>query len=142
MPENYQFPISAATLYNGKKLPKYTTEESVRKHIYLILMTNLREYGFDTRYGNALWDNDFDVSINESNWNDRIVNVLKEDISNAEPRIDKTFEIEAKVVKYDIDDHDTKQKFIITISKMALTETNEKINDIEYVIVFSPISIS
>lgn len=142
MSENYKYPISGAELYNGNKLPKYSPENSVRKHIYLILMTNLREYGFDARYGNALWDNDFDVSINESNWNDRIVNVLKEDISNAEPRIDKTFDIEAKVVKYDVDDHDTKQRFIITISKMVLTETNEKINDIEYVIVFSPISIT
>jgi len=142
MPENYQYPISAAALYNGKRLPRYMPEESVRRHIYLILMTNLREYGFDARYGNALWDNDFDVSINEHNWNDTIANVLKEDICNAEPRVDKSFDLSAKVVKYDAEDHNTKQKFIITISKMVLTETNEKINDIEYEIVFSPISIT
>ncbi len=142
MLENYRYPISTAALSNGEKLPRYSTEESVRKHIYLILMTSLRECGFDARYGNALWDNDFDVGINESNWNDKIVKVLKEDIGSAEPRIDKTFEMQAKVVKYDADEHDSKQKFIITISKMVLTETNEKIDDIDYIIVFSPISIS
>jgi len=138
----YKYPIDSKALYQGKKLQRKSVEESVRRHVYLILMTNLREYKYDPDYGNQLWDIDFDISINDTGWESEISEILKENIKKNEPRLDPNFKLNAKVIKSNKDNLNERQQFIISISGMVLMETNEKIDDISYSIVFSPISIS
>ncbi len=123
------------------KLQRISVEESVRRHIYIILMTNFGENRFNREYGCSLWNHDFDVSVNDSSWASAMEETLRRNILNNEPRIQNDFKISVRIEKNNSEGKDLRRQFIIDVSKLVLKETNENIQDVEYLIIFSPISI-
>lgn len=138
----YKFPISGAALTQSQKLAKIYDDRSVIDHIYLILTTSFGEYKYQYSYGCTLWQHDFDISKTESDWSNEMTTSLTKNIKDNEPRISPSFRVDVKVIRQEADDiHDLRQLFSVKVSNLILLETNEKLNDVEYDIVFSPISI-
>jgi len=140
--QNYHIPVDFKSLYTGQKLPKSSVSKSVIRHIYLMLMTNHGECGYNKYYGSKLWDSDFDLSITTGNWTQEIEATLVQTIRAYEPRIHPDFGLKVLIEKVmGEDEKNQKQKFSVAVDKLRLKETNEKIDDIDFSIVFSPISI-
>jgi len=107
-----------------------------------MLMTNHGECGYNKYYGSKLWDSDFDLSITTGNWTQEIEATLVQTIRAYEPRIHPDFGLKVLIEKVmGEDEKNQKQKFSVAVDKLRLKETNEKIDDIDFSIVFSPISI-
>jgi len=139
--DTYNYPINLADLMNAKKLPRISIEESVRRHMYIILMTNFGESRFNREYGCSLWFHDFDISVNDSSWASAMEETLRKNIVNNEPRIQQDFKISIRIEKASDEGKDLRRKFMIDISNLVLRETNERVRDVEYLIIFSPITI-
>lgn len=139
---NYGIPVDFKSLYTGQKLPQISTSRSVIWHIYLMLMTSYGEYGFNKYYGSKLWENDFDLGIITGNWTQEIEHSLSKTIGDNEPRLSSDFSVKVLIEKVHGEDaQNQKRKFSVTVHNMRLVETNEKIEDVDFSIVFSPISI-
>lgn len=139
---NYHIPIDFKSLYTGQKLPKTDDAKSVIRHLYLMLMTNHGECSFNQTYGSKLWDSDFDLSVTTGNWTQEIEATLMQTIREHEPRLHPDFSLKVIIEKVKGEEmKDQKQKFSVSLEKMRLIETNEKLDDIDFSIVFSPITI-
>ncbi|MEL6989894.1 MAG: hypothetical protein AAGK97_18950, partial [Bacteroidota bacterium] len=100
------------------------------------------EFAYDRSFGCQLWNNDFDLQIVTGNWAKEIENMLADTIQKYETRLFP--ELQVNVVIENIstaDDQNQKKKFLVSVSNMVLKETNERINDIDFSIVFSPINM-
>jgi len=139
---NYGIPVDFKSLYTGQKLQQISASRSVVWHVYLMLMTSYGEYGFNNLYGCKLWQNDFDLGIITGNWTQEIESSLSRTISDNEPRLSSDFSVKVLIEKINGEDaKNQKKKFSVTLSNMRLVATNEKIEDVDFSIVFSPISI-
>lgn len=139
---SYDIPIDFKSLYTGQKLQKSSTAKSVIWHIYLMLMTSHGEYSYNNNYGSKLWDNDFDLGITTGNWTQEIESSMTQTIKDNEPRLYQDFVVKVLIEKVESDDDlNHKQKFSVSVQNMKLVNTNEKLEDIDFSIVFSPITI-
>lgn len=138
---NIQIPISTKELTCGAKLERISPEESIYRNVYLILETRLGEFRYDNSYGCALWDDDFSIDVTSSGWSTEMMNKLKNNVLQNEPRIDRDFNLDIRVIQLQEDEKDSKQQFWIKLSNVIIVDTNERIQDIEYSLVFSPITI-
>lgn len=138
----YKIPLDAKAMMQPSKYPKISESLSVRRHIYLILMTHWNAYKYDPKYGCMLWMHDFDISKTESDWTSEIAQSLTTTLTTHEPRLADGFKVKANIVRKDNDDlTDINQEFTIRVYDMVLKETNEAIDEVNYTIVFSPITI-
>ena len=139
----YKFPINLNRATNGEKLERIDVSKSVHEHIYMLLMTKTGEDSYDRSYGIDIWNKDFDISITNSSWVNEMEKSLHENISQSEKRVKPSFKVSVKVEKGYAEDNPTeiREQFIIQVTDIVLTETNEKINDISHSIIFSPIVV-
>lgn len=88
MLQNYTFPLKFSELIKSNTdHAKCDLSESVRQHIYLILITRYGEHRFDYSYGSDLWRYDFD-SPNTIDRNRPILEKsLKDTLGQMEPRL-------------------------------------------------------
>ena len=144
--KSYELPVSFEGLVRGKKLPRIAEDASIRNHIYTILMTSLREFRFDPSYGCNIWDSDFDIRIAQQDYTNEVAEALKSTIDDHEPRLRKGCKVNVKVAKTsDAEEADdirkVKQSFVVQVQEMYIKKTNQPVEDLEYSIVFSPITL-
>ena len=144
MLQNYNFPIRCGELMKKRpNHPKCSLEESVRQHLYLILITRFGENRYDTSFGSELWEHDFEsISV----LNDRkphIENSIKILLGKHEPRLLEPYVkvniTEGPVVSHLKTEQKIKKKIEITI-KGKLLETNKPFEPPPFVIFFSPVT--
>jgi|GEM_PF-6801878 len=139
---NIHIPISAENITKGIKSRKVTEEMSIYENIDLILKSYYGAYKFDRNYGCALWMDDFNIEVTSSGWATEMTSNIKLDVLNNEPRLRQDINVNIHIVKIDTsDDQNTKQQFLIQMSNLTIDATNERIRDIEFSMMFSPIVI-
>ncbi len=143
MLHNYRFPMPCGEL--KKKKPSYEKcglEESVRQHIYLILITRFAENRYDPSYGSELWEYDFESLKVLEDKKHYLENSFKKLLQVHEPRLtDIAVSIniaEGPVVSHHKTEHKIKKKIEIKI-KGKLAETNKPFNQPPFIIFFSPV---
>ncbi len=62
-------------------------KDSIAQRIHLILITNLNEFRYDKRFGNLIWDHDFENITNIGAWKDKMAKAVREVVEKFEPRL-------------------------------------------------------
>src|SRR6188768_4068465 len=64
-----------------------TIQQSIAQRIHLILITNLKEFRYDTEFGCIIWEHDFENIYNINQWKDQMAKAVKEEIAKYELRL-------------------------------------------------------
>ena len=128
MNKNYHRPLNTQSLMSGQKLPKVDVAHSIYDHIKLILATQQGDFGYDNSFGCSLWERDFDVSVEESNWVSEMTQKMQKEVLKFESRILPTFSVNIKIEKKGADSN-LKQSFNIEVKNIVIQETNEKLEN-------------
>jgi phage baseplate assembly protein W len=145
MPANYAFPVRFRDLMQGRTAPACTPAESVRQHIFLILITRFGECSFDPAYGCELWEYDFDHPADLNAQKHHLEQSIKNSIEQHEPRLSNVniaVDIDTQIFtcRFNPKEPRIKKKINITV-KGTLEETNQEFRTpAPYVIYFSPVS--
>lgn len=144
MLDNYSIPLRCSELTKrSPKHPKVKLEESVRRHIYLILVTRFGEYRCDPSYGCQLWEHDFEHLKALDDKKHIFENSIKTLLARHESRLAEA------LVSIDIKEPDIKDPLKLTkkIKKRIeikirgrLVETNQPFEPKPFVIYFSPVA--
>ncbi len=144
MLDNYSIPLRCGELTKkNPKLPKVKLEESVRRHLYLILITRFGEYRCDPSYGCQLWEHDFENLKALDDKKHTFENSIKTLLARHEPRLMET------LVSIDIKEPDIKDPLKLTQKlrkrieikiRGRLAETNQPFEPKPFVIYFSPVA--
>jgi len=140
---NYTMPIQFGDLMKRDfEHNKCDLNESVRRHIYLILMTRYGEHRFDYEYGCELWKFDFD-SPNTIDRNRPVLEKsLKDTLTQMEPRLNN-LKVSITISQEDFTAGTfkkipkIKRKIDIKISG-KLVETNADFSPAPFIVYFSP----
>lgn len=144
MNDNYSLPLRCGELVKkNPKHPKVKLEESVRRHLYLILITRFGENRCDPTYGCELWEHDFENLKALDDRKHHFSNSIKAVLAKHEPRLSDTL-VEVDIKEPDIKDplkltQKLKKRIVITV-RGRLVETNKDFNPKPFVIYFSPVA--
>jgi len=83
----YHFPIDFAALLQKKPQPRATLKESIRKYIFLLLLTQRGEWRFDPDFQCVLWEKDFEQTDNLNLWLDEVKADIKRSVTQYETRL-------------------------------------------------------
>ena len=86
----YRFPLFFKDIFQKKDLPKCSLEESVARHIQLLIVTSWGENKMDGEYGSFFWDNDFDILSTNARRKEMITHSIVYAIHRYEKRLHKT----------------------------------------------------
>lgn len=139
----YPLPVGFKHLMQHRELPTVTIHESIRQHVFLILMTSRGEWRYDYDYNGSLWEKDFEQTDNMNMWLDDIKNEMMSALRTFEKRLeyptmaiqkDELEEInkEGKVVKI-------RNRLTIYVQG-TIIQTNESFEE-NYTMFFGPITI-
>lgn len=144
MINNYSIPLRCGELIRkNPKHPKVKLEESVRRHLYLILITRFGENRCDLTYGCQLWEHDFEHLKSLNDKKHHIENSIKDLLTVHEPRLTEVV-VNLNVTEPDIKDplkltQKLKKRIEINI-KGRLVETNKSFKPKPFIIYFSPVA--
>ena len=143
----YSLPVSFQQLTARSKLARCPLEDSVRQHIYLILMTKLGEYAYDPQFGCEIWEQDFEVVSKADTWKMQMEKRITATIRKKEKERLAPDDLRVKVsieepVWEDAGHKERRVRKKLTIRVSArLKATNEPLPDLEYTLFFSPFSL-
>lgn len=83
----YKLPLDLSRILQKKDLPQCGLEESVARHIQLLITTVLGENKDDPEYGCRLWENDFDIRASNNEVKEQVENAVKAAITHYEKRL-------------------------------------------------------
>ena len=144
---NYPLPLDFSKLMKrGKqKHPKCSLEESIRQHIFLMLVTRFgaNRYAYD--YGCELWKYDFDSPKTINSQRPNLERSIKELLQRFEPRLgDVSVSIQITAEDLPISKFGTvrkaKKKISIVI-KGKMIETNRTFEPKPFIVYLSPIML-
>jgi predicted component of type VI protein secretion system len=144
MTDNYSIPLRCTELVKkNPKHPRVKLEESVRRHVYLILTTRFGENRCDPSYGCQLWEHDFEHLRSLNDKKHHIENSIKILLIRHEPRLSEPV-VTLNITEPDIKDplkltQKLKKRIEVRI-KGRLVESNKIFNPKPFVIYFSPVA--
>ncbi len=124
----YKIPFHCSDIINGKDLPVCTLGESIAQHIQLLITTKFGENGYDPKYGNAIWELEFERAINESKWTEEFRKSVLDAIVQYEPRLVKPYvEIHTELVEktWPMKNYTEIKKKVTVLIKANLVDTGE-----------------
>lgn len=127
-----------------RKYPLCNLKDSVQQNMNLIIKTHLKEYRYDDAFGCLIWNKDYSVVTNVSEWKDELKSLMQSAIEKNEPRISKVkINLNLETVEF-VDQFRNiplklKNKITIHITGV-ISHLNETIEHFEYLF-FSPLSI-
>lgn len=85
-----KLPVRFGSFLSGADMPKCRQAgESIAQHIQMLLTTRPGENRFDTDYGCAIWDLDFELIISEGTWKEKFRLSVIDSIARYEQRIEQ-----------------------------------------------------
>ena len=84
---NYTIPINTRNLAEGKPIEHCDINQSIKRHLELIIMTRFGEHRSDPSFGCEIWDLDFELIISEDLWAEKLRNSMLRSISKHETRL-------------------------------------------------------
>lgn len=86
--DNYRLPFSPqAAMMSSGTIQTCGAAESIAQNIMLLIITKQGENRYDERYGNDVWNVEFDNGISPSQWENIFIQSLHRQIRDYEPRI-------------------------------------------------------
>lgn len=145
MQSHYTLPVSFGKLMRKEEAATSELAESVRQHVFLIMVTRFGESSYDPQYGCELWEYDFEHPSGLDARKNQLVRSIKSVLEQQEPRLDKvsckiTIDTQEFVSRFNPKHPRIKKRITITISGQ-LKETNQAFQPAPFVIYFSPLSI-
>ncbi len=141
----YKIPFNPTALFqeDGGAIEMCSLAESIAQNIMLLITTRQGENRYNSSYGNAVWNIEFDNAATSVLWEETFTGSLMEQIAQHEPRI-----MAAKIqVRTAFVEHTYKTKKFSEIKRKAtvvinatLTETGEPFN-FSTEIFLSPMSV-
>jgi len=125
----YKLPFNFGQVINGKDAETCSLGENIAQHIQLLITTKFGENHFDPKYGNAIWELEFERAVNESKWTDSFKQAVIDVIMQYEQRITKVHaEIRAELIEktWDMRNYTEIKKKVTILIKAILTDTGEK----------------
>ncbi len=84
-----RLPVQFSGFLSGAEMPRCRQSgESIAQHLQMLLTTKPGENRFDTAYGCAIWDLDFELIMSEGTWKEQFRLAVIESITAYEPRIE------------------------------------------------------
>ena len=145
MLKNYAMPLKCGELTKkNPKLQPVTLEDSVRRHLYLILVSRFGCNRFDPTYGCELWEHDFENLKALDGKKHFIENSIKTLLVKHEPRLVETV-VNLNITEDSLKDPlKTAQKITRRVEvkiRGRLGETNKSFEPPPFVIFFSPVTL-
>lgn len=125
----YKLPFNFNQIINGKDAETCSLGESIAQHIQLLITTKFGENHFDAKYGNAVWELEFERAINESKWTDKFKQAVTDVITQYEQRINKVnVEIHTELIQktWNMRNYTEIKKKVTILIKAKLADTGEK----------------
>lgn len=125
----YKIPFNFGDIINGKDSHICSLAESIAQHIQLLITTKFGESRYNPKYGNAIWELEFERAINESKWTEEFRQSVLKAIISYEPRLVKVYvEIHAELVEktWPMKNYTEIKKKVTILVKANLIETDEK----------------
>lgn len=118
------------------------TGESIAQHIQMLLTTKPGENRYDTAYGCAIWDLDFELIISEGTWKEKFRLAVIDSIMNYERRIEQVHvEVDLNAVeRFGLRGQPEIKRKAIVFVKGKLAETGEQFS-FKTELLLSPLSI-
>lgn len=85
----YSFPLKAGTIVRKEQHPMVPLQEALRQHLHLLLVTRFNENRYDTAFGNAIWENEFEHIQHNNPLREHIRQSVLKSITCYEPRIEQ-----------------------------------------------------
>ncbi|MBP6623724.1 MAG: GPW/gp25 family protein [Chitinophagaceae bacterium] len=99
----YKFPLKFDQIFQKRDLPRCALDESVARHIQLLIITSWGENKMDPEYGSFFWDNDFDILSTNSRRREIIMHSIQYAIAQYEKRLHKV-RVEVDIKQTEIKD--------------------------------------
>lgn len=129
--EFLQLPLKANMITDQQELGRCTLSESVAGMIHLITISHFGEYKQDERFGNELWDYDFEAIDNAQAFRERLEGSLEKSYSEYEKRLNNIkVSVEFDQVLTTVMNRRIKQRIRISIHG-TLKKTNEAFSHLE-----------
>src|SRR5690554_1186420 len=142
--KNYKMPFDPEMLMreNGS-MEMCSMAESITHNLMLLITTKKRENRFDSDYGNAVWDIEFENAVTTVEWEAIFIESMQNQIEKYEPRIyAQKIDVHIEYVEHTYETKrysEIKKKAKIAINA-RLTETGETFS-FETELFLSPMSI-
>ena len=91
----YRYPIRLSNLMTGADLPTCDIGASIAQFINMLLHSRYNELRSDPRFGCAIWDREFDHTVNQFTWEAQLIDSLTGAIREQELRL---HEVSVRVV--------------------------------------------
>jgi len=145
MRENMNLPLNCEALMKANSsIPKISLEESVRRHVFLMLISRFGSNRCFPEYGSELWEHDFENLKTLDNKKPQLEHAIKTMMAQHEKRLgDVRISIQIKEEPFQ-DPLKTTRKITKKIEvkiKGILLETNKVFDPPTYVIFFSPVAL-
>jgi predicted component of type VI protein secretion system len=87
MQDFLKLPLSFQAFFDHQKMPTCTLKESIARNLHLLITTGTGENKQDLEYGAHFWDTDYDIHISNDVRREMIINSLRRQIEQYEPRL-------------------------------------------------------
>ncbi|MEX6687651.1 GPW/gp25 family protein [Danxiaibacter flavus] len=125
----YQIPFDFGAVMQGAPLPACDLVESIAQHVQLLVTTKCNENRFDRKYGNSVWDQDFERGLSDADWEDKFKTSLLSALENYEPRIfNINIVVKAEMVEktWPLKKYTEIKKKVTVLINAQLVESSEK----------------
>lgn len=85
----YSFPLKAGAFVRKEQHPMVSLPEAISQHLHLLLLTHFNENKYDSAFGNAIWENEFEPIHNNNPVREHIRQSIHKNIIRYEPRIEQ-----------------------------------------------------
>jgi phage baseplate assembly protein W len=102
--------------------------ENIAQHIQLLITTKFGENRYDSYYGNAIWDLEFENALTDAQWEDRFSQSVASAVTQYEPRLkNPKVSIHSELIEkvWPIKEYTEIKKRVVIVLKAILTDTNE-----------------
>ncbi len=123
----YRFPISFSNILQKRDLLKCSLEESVARHIQLLITTTWGENKMDAEYGSFFWDNDFDILSTNAKRKEMIIHSIQYAVHKYEKRLHKIkVEVDIRQAEIRNEQEGTRLKRKVDITVIGVLKKNNQ----------------
>lgn len=126
----YTLPLNATAFIKNKPVKVCSIQESIAGYIHLIMTTRFGECLFDTFFGCAVWNVDFNNVASDNKLRGIITDSLMKSLKYYEKRL-SSLEIDVKIEQEEINSKQTKsriKKRVYILVNGVVKKTNENFN--------------
>lgn len=126
----YKLPFDFGKIIQGRDAEfSSSIAENIAQHIQLLITTKFGENRYDSKYGNEIWDLEFENSLSNTQWEEHFRLSVIRAVTFYEPRLsnpDATIHSELVEKVWPIKEYTEIKKRVVIVLKGILTETGEQ----------------